>query len=162
VRYRAKDGKPRVGLLIIQPRLREGQVEGITALLIDLTRERRLEQELQRVQRLELVGRLASGIAHDFNNLLTVLGSLTTVAAGKLAADHPVQDDLVLIEEAAGQLGALSAQLLAFSKQRRLPVRPVEINRVARRTLELLRSALPKTIAVEPELSPDELSVMAD
>src|SRR5262249_35114573 len=48
---------------------RKDEVQGVTALVLDMTRERRLEMELQRAQRLELVGRLSSGIAHDFNNL---------------------------------------------------------------------------------------------
>jgi PAS domain S-box-containing protein len=173
VRYRAKGDLPRVGILIVQPRLGRGDggaaVVGTTGLLIDLTRERQLEQELQRAQRLELVGRLAGGIAHDFNNLLSVVVTLTGVAARKLAAEDPVRTELALIEDAATQMAALSGQLLAFSRGAREggtrgqpPAQRVEVNRVARRTLELLRRALPRSIALEPELAAEELPVLGD
>ncbi|MBI1914440.1 MAG: PAS domain S-box protein [Planctomycetes bacterium] len=107
-RYRAKDGQEHFAYCLLQPlwdfrlqisdcRLEERgnrplssnlQSEistlqspvGVTVLILDMTRERRLEMELQRAQRLELVGRLSSGIAHDFNNLLTVLLGMSELA----------------------------------------------------------------------------------
>lgn len=36
-------------------------------------RQRQLEKELQHIQKLDAMSRMASGIAHDFNNLLTIL-----------------------------------------------------------------------------------------
>ena len=59
---------------------RPDEIVGSLILLLDITRERQLERELQRAQRLELVGRMASGIAHDFNNLLGVVLNLADLA----------------------------------------------------------------------------------
>ncbi len=110
--------------------------------MVDVTRERQLEQDLQRSQRLELIGRLSSGIAHDFNNLLTIVLSLTDVAHGSLPPDHPVHGDLSRITEAGEQAASLAGQLLAFSRQQRATPRRAEVNRAARRTLDLLHGAL--------------------
>ena len=128
-RYRAKDGPLKTAFALTQPRWQDGAVVGVTTLMVDMTRERQLEQDLQRAQRLELIGRLSSGIAHDFNNLLTVVLSLADLAHGRLPPDHPVHGDLQRIAEAGEQAASLAGQLLAFSKQQRATARRVEVNR---------------------------------
>ena len=130
--------------------------------MVDMTRERQLEQDLQRAQRLELIGRLSSGVAHDFNNLLTVVLSLTDMAHGSLPPDHPVHGDLRRIAEAGEQAASLAGQLLAFSRQQRAAPRRAEVNGAARRTLDLLRGALPPAVRVEASLGDGELFVPID
>src|SRR5207248_4297469 len=92
--YRAKDGSEKVGYVLVEPRGQDGRAAGATALVVDMTRERQLEADLQRAQRLELIGRLASGIAHDFNNLLTVVLTLAELVRSSLPEDHPARDDV--------------------------------------------------------------------
>jgi PAS domain S-box-containing protein len=162
IRYRAKDGSDKVGFLIVQPRRQGGEVVGVTTLIVDMTRERRLEQELQRAQRLGLIGRLSSGVAHDFNNLLNVVLNLTELARGNLPPEHPVHQDLRRIAEAGEQAAALAGQLLALSRQRRATARPVEVNRVVRRTLDLLKATLPSQVVLEAELDEGDLLIRGD
>src|SRR5439155_15176649 len=135
---------------------------GMLSLVVDVTRQRQLERELQRSQRLELVGRLASGVAHDFNNLLTVVLSLADLARGNLPPEHPVHGDLRRITEAGEQAASLAGQLLAFSRQQRAAVRRAEVNGAARRTLDLLRAALPANVRREVALEGGELPVPMD
>jgi PAS domain S-box-containing protein len=151
-RYRAKDGTERIAYSMSQPRWQDGRIVGNTSLIVDMTRERRLEQELQRAQRLELIGRLSSGIAHDFNNLLTVILTLTELAKSSLPADHATQDDLQRIGAAGQQAANLANQLLSFSRQKPMTPRPVDLNRVARRTLDLLRATWPSNLVIETAL----------
>jgi PAS domain S-box-containing protein len=172
-RFRARDGSEKVAFMIVQPRYQEAgagrgsahgerQVVGATTLLVDVTRERSLERDLQRAQRLELIGRLSSGVAHDFNNLLGVVLNLTDLARGHLPGDHPVHADLKRIAEAGEQATALAGQLLAISKQRPAPARRVEVNTVARRTLELLQATLPASIQLHAELGGGEIAIQGD
>jgi PAS domain S-box-containing protein len=162
IRYRAKDNSEKVALVISQPRIQEGVVVGATTLMLDVTRERQLERELQRAQRLELVGRLSSGVAHDFNNLLGVVLNLTDLARGHLPSDHPVHADLKRIAEAGEQAAGLASQLLAFSKQKPPVARRIDVNVVVRRTLELLKATLPPNITIHAELTQQEAAVHAD
>jgi PAS domain S-box-containing protein len=162
-RYQAKDGSDKIGLAFCEPRRSgDGAILGTTTLIVDVTRERQLEQELLRAQRLELIGQLASGIAHDFNNLLTIVLSMTELAATSLPAGHAARTDLRRIQEATQQAANLASHLLAFSKQRGVALCRIDINRIIARTLQLLRASLPTRIRLKTELAEQELFVKAD
>jgi len=139
---------------------------GVVMTFVDITaflnRERQLEQDLLRAQRMELVGRLSSGIAHDFNNLLTIVLSLTELIGSGLPIDHEVHADLLRIREATGQAASLAHQLLAFGKQHRVAAQSIEVNEVVRRTLDLLRASLPSRIELNTDLAARHLFIQAD
>jgi PAS domain S-box-containing protein len=163
IRYRAKNGQERTSITLIQPRLHaDNVVLGAMILLVDVTRERQLEQELQRAQRMEIVGRMASSVAHDFNNWLGVVLNLTDLARTHLPGDHPVVADLHKISEAGEQAAGLAGQLLALTRQRLAPIDRIDLNRAIRNTLDLLRSSLPPSILVESDLAPRSLLIHAD
>lgn len=162
LRYRAKEGTEKVCYALIQPRYQDGVIIGTTTLLVDVTRERKLEKELDRARRLELVGRLSSGVAHDFNNLLGVVLNLTDLAGEHLPRDHPARADLKRISEAGEQAANLAAQLLAFSRQRPAPARRLDLNAIVRRTLSLLRASLPGEIQLHELLSAEPTMIRAD
>ncbi|MCC7263990.1 MAG: response regulator [Candidatus Latescibacteria bacterium] len=69
-------GKPHFFLATKGPmRDARGQVIGLFGISRDITENRRLEQELIRIQRLRAAGELSAGVCHNLNNLLTgVLG----------------------------------------------------------------------------------------
>jgi PAS domain S-box-containing protein len=162
LRLRAADGSERIGYALAQPPGPDEAGPGVTLLIVDVTQQRRLERELQRVQRLELIGRLAGGVVHDVNNMLTVVLTLTDLVRDNLPADHPVQKDLGRIGQAGDQARLLMAQLLAFGKDRRVALRRVDLNALVRRNLELLRGAIPRDIDVDAELAPAGLWALAE
>ena len=161
-RFRAKDGAVKTVFALAQPRWQDGAVVGVTTLMVDMTRERQLEQDLQHAQRLDLIGRLSSGIAHDFNNLLTIVLSLTDVAHGNLPPEHPVHGDLQRIAEAGEQAASLAGRLLAFSRQQRSTARRAEVNATARRTLDMLRGALNASVELDVCLGDAEMVAPMD
>ncbi|MFO0880162.1 MAG: PAS domain S-box protein [Gemmataceae bacterium] len=162
IRFRSRDGADRVCLALFQPLHRQTTIAGITILVVDITRERHLERELDRSRRLELIGRLSSGVAHDFNNLLGVVLNLADLAQGHLPPEHPVHADLQRISEAGQQAASLATQLLSFSKQRPLPSRRLELEPILRRTVNLLRSTLPRHIELAADFQAEHAAVQAD
>jgi PAS domain S-box-containing protein len=146
-RYRGRDGYERVGHALVQP-LAPGE-PGVLLLVVDMTQQRRLEEDLRRVQRLELVGRLAGGVIHDLNNLLTVVMTLSDLARLGLPEGHPVNADLGRIGEAGAHAGRLVGQLLAFGKGQPVTARQVDVDEVVRRSLDLLRGSLPPNVEVQ-------------
>ncbi len=99
----------------------DGAVVGVTALLLDVTRERQLEQELERARRLELIGRLASGVAHDFNNLLSVVLGVSRFGRASRCRRTIRFTTICGASPAAGeQAASLASQLLTFAKQQKI------------------------------------------
>ena len=88
----------------------------------------RLEEQFRQAQKMEAVGRLAGGVAHDFNNLLTVITGYSDMllAAADLKESH--RTALQEIRRSAERGGALTHQLLAFSRRQPLEAHTVRIN----------------------------------
>src|SRR5258706_161370 len=96
----------------------------VTAAIRDITVRKAAENQLLQAQKLESIGRLAGGIAHDFNNMLFAIHGYAELVTQDLASTDPARLDperLLLsvnaISEAATRAAALTAQLLAFSRQ---------------------------------------------
>jgi signal transduction histidine kinase len=130
--------------------------------MIDVTREKQLEKELHRGQRLELMGQLASGVAHDFNNLLAVVLTLTQLVQRHLPSDHAAMDDLQRITVASKQASGLAAQLMSLSRACPPATTVVDLNALASRTMQLLRSTLVGNLEVEMQLTSSRATVLAD
>ena len=84
--------------------------------LTDITDRRRLEEEQQRVAKLESVGLLAGGIAHDFNNILTAILGNISLAGMDAAPGSELSESLEQAEKASQRAKALTKQLLTFSR----------------------------------------------
>ncbi len=99
------------------PIVRNGNIEGIRGIVVDITEKKRIEEELAKAAKLESIGVLAGGIAHDFNNLLAViLGNVTYVKSNVPNIDSErTVEALSAAEQATLRARDLTEQLLTFS-----------------------------------------------
>jgi len=89
----------------------------MAAFFTDVTKKYKMEEELQKIQKLESVGILAGGIAHDFNNLLTaILGNISMAKIFSQTDMNKVLERLTDAENASLRARDLTQQLLTFSK----------------------------------------------
>jgi len=89
---------------------------GFIEVIEDVTKQKRLDEELQRTKKIESIGILAGGIAHDFNNLLTgIIGNLSLANEYCKEEKSPLCDRIRETEKAALRAKDLTQQLLTFS-----------------------------------------------
>ena len=115
-----------------------------------------LEMQLQQVQKMDALGRLAGGIAHDFNNLLTSVGGNAELLSASLPAQSPQRELVDDISTAAGRARELVSQILTFSRQRGVEKVALDPAPVFREAVQLLRVGLPAMIELHAEL-PEKL-----
>lgn len=128
----------------------------------DITLQRRLEQQLMLVQKLDGIGRLAGGVAHDFNNLLVVISGSAQLAAGVLPADSPAHEDLAEIQSAVARAASLTRQLLAFARRQPSDLKLINFNQLLQELWSQSRWLLREGIEPDLRLAPDLWPVRAD
>jgi PAS domain S-box-containing protein len=114
----------------------DGKFAGTRGIFRDITDKRRVESEMQRMQKLESLGLLAGGLAHDFNNLLTGIMGNISFAKYLMDPDHKAYDRLTTAEKATERATHLTRQLLTFAKGG-TPVKTLtNIEEIARESIE--------------------------
>ncbi len=139
----------------------ETRLVGVTR---DFSEQKLLQDELNRAQRLEALGRLAGGIAHDFNNLLTVIrGHLDLVRDGLPGGvAQEFGRDLDEMDHAVRQAGALTRQLLTFGRRDIPRPREIDLGEVVSGLAGMLRRLLPESVELREELHPASLPIRMD
>jgi len=118
--------------------------------------------QLRQSQKMESIGQLAGGIAHDFNNLLTVInGHASLLTAGEKMSPEGTES-LKEIVEAGKRAGALTRQLMTFSRKQQFHPQVVDLNEVVNNITKMLRRILGEDVALQVDFSPGLPSIKAD
>jgi PAS domain S-box-containing protein len=134
-----------LGTRLVQRSGKPPEVQGIGR---DITRHRRLEEQLRHAQKMEAAGRLAGGVAHDFNNLLTVISGFGQLFLARLDPTDPKYSHIAEILKAADRGATLTRQLLAFSRQQVLQPEVLDLNNTLANINSMLRHLIGEDIEV--------------
>jgi len=132
------------------------------AFVSDISQRKLLEDQLMHAQKMEAVGRLAGGVAHDFNNMLTVISGYNRMILDELSPLDPMRGYAEEILKAADRAGALTNQLLAFSRRQIMKPRVVNVNSVIEQTEKMLRRLIGEDVTLQFGLSPELGNIRAD
>src|SRR2546422_9865800 len=109
-------------------------------------KRKRLEHQVQELQKFEAIGRLAGGIAHDFNNALGVILGWAQLGYDNVPDNRPVRENFRMIRDQAQRSAGLtrtkSTTWSRTSCGTQLPVRVPQVFFLARRAPPSTRPGL--------------------
>ncbi|NVB79967.1 MAG: response regulator [Kofleriaceae bacterium] len=132
---------------------------GAIIMAVDMTERRRAAEvlveraaQLQRAQKMDVVGRLAGGVAHDFNNLLTVVLASSQMMRSRTKGRADLVDYIDNVQAAAQRGAALSRRLLGFSRSQAIDERDVDLREVLGDLEKMMRSVIGEHMVVDFDL----------
>ncbi len=127
-----------------------------TGVGIDMTAQRKMEEQLRQAQKMEAVGQLTGGLAHDFNNMLQgIMGPLEMVRRLMTPEDHQRMGRFIDMAFGSTQRAAtLTHRLLAFSRRQPLDPQQLDANQLVLSMADLLRRTTGDAIPVVLQLDP--------
>ncbi|HET7343585.1 MAG TPA: response regulator [Methylomirabilota bacterium] len=97
-------GRPRpltLAVTLSGLRNRQGGLDGLIAIVRDITTQREIESQLHQSEKLTALGQLAGGIAHDFNNLLQAILGYAQLMKQNPSNTEMIERSLNIVESAA-------------------------------------------------------------
>jgi len=123
----------------------------------------RLESELLRAEKMELLGRLAGGVAHDLNNVLSGIVTYPDLLLHKLPPESEMRGPLQNILRAGKRAAVIVQDLLTLARREILIREKVQLNDIVGAHLQspefiTLQKNYPN-VTVDVRLAPDLLSL---
>ncbi|MDH3642119.1 MAG: response regulator [Gammaproteobacteria bacterium] len=142
--------------------------EHAIAVLRDITERRRhyeerqrLDRQLERTQRLEVLGVLAGGIAHDFNNLLMPILGQAELATMALEDRPELRARVETIRAAADKAADLVRQLMVYAGTETSSFGVVDLGRETGELLELAKTTISPNVELRVSIA-DKALVQGD
>ena len=124
-----------------------GWVAGLVARAMDVRERRQLADRLERAERLDSIGRLASGLAHDFNNCLTTI--LCHVDQGLAGQDGEARAALADIGEVVMSAARLSRELLTAGRPQPVVLKRLDLAAFVAGLTTRLSALMPATARLD-------------
>lgn len=144
----------------------DGRVLGYTVVIRDETRQRALERQMLRSERLAAAGRLAAGVVHEINNPIGII--VNRIDCMDMEMDERCETcaprgDLAVIRQQAERMGAVARRLLAWASEGSEERDSVDVNDLVEGVVAFLGpEARKRDLALEPDLAPDLPVVQAN
>ena len=140
-------------------RRHDDAIEGAVLVLADVTDRLRLQEQMQRSDKLAAVGQLAAGIAHEIGTPLNVISG----NAEFLKMEHEGAEELQTIVDEVTRISHLVQRLMSFARQEEPRVEAVDVGEVVDSVLSLMHHQMSrKGVRVAVEIPAGTPLVAAD
>jgi PAS domain S-box-containing protein len=140
----------------------KGDAATVILMITDITERKRLELQLQHIQKMEAIGTIAAGVAHNFRNTLTEILVNSQLIQLNHKDQMPLQEITGRINSSVKKGSRLVDGLLHFSrKQINKEFKPVDLATVIRETCQIIRKSFEAQIEIQVDL-PESVTVLGD
>lgn len=124
----------------------EHKPTGLFGICRNITKRKRLQEELEHSERLAAIGRIAAGITHEINNPLAIINEsanwtvevLEDIHCLSLEERNELQTTVTNIIEQTKRCQAITRGLLGFARKSETAAVPVDLHKLLENTLFLL------------------------
>ncbi len=150
---------------------RKGQPIGFRGIIRDIDERKlaeeekgKLEAQLLRAEKMEVLGTLAGGVAHDLNNVLGGLVSYPELLLMEIPEESPLRRPILTIQKSGEKAAAIVQDLLTLARRGVAATEVVDLNHIISEYVkspehEKLKSYHPK-VEVETDLGADLLNIL--
>ncbi len=134
-----------------------GTLTGLLGTFEDITEQKKLAEEIFRMQKLESVGILAAGIAHDFNNILMgISGAISVIKISKDLSEKNMSW-LDRAEFLCNTASELTSRLITFSKGGKPVFEVIDLPEIIRSASKHIQAGSDITLSIDKDLSPAKI-----
>jgi two-component system NtrC family sensor kinase len=158
-----RDGTSRTMLGMASPMLdAEGKLAGVIISVRDVTKEKKLEQQIIQSERLAAMGQMIGGFAHELNNPLTVILGNSELLQ-ELEVSDPARKPIAALRQEARRAADIVQNLQYFARPPAPGHTQVNLNELVQRTVQMQAYPMRKSnITVDFVPDPSIPAIMAD
>lgn len=140
----------------------KGETSTVIIMITDVTERKRLEMQLQHVQKMEAIGTIAAGVAHNFRNTLTEILVNSQLIQMNYKDESGLHDVAARINSSVRRGASLVDGLLQFSrKQIKAEFELLDLVDVIEEICQIIQKSFDQKIEIQSNL-PVQLPIMGD
>lgn len=126
VEFQTKNGHTHIGLLSIE-KINTSSGTYYLEAITDVTKQKELEREMAKLDRLNMIGQMAAGISHEFRNPITTVRGFIQMLSGRKELAN-IKDYFDIMIEEIDRANSIITEFLTLSKNKSLNLKEGNIN----------------------------------